>query len=101
MLFRSLKLTTRLNRRTRAAEVMFRDSGDGIAPVALDHLFEPMWTTKDTGSGFGLAIAREIAVAHGGQIELLGEQRQGATFRLTLPVYVDAPVTVEVVTDVA
>ncbi|PYS79119.1 MAG: PAS domain-containing sensor histidine kinase, partial [Acidobacteria bacterium] len=66
-----------------------------------EHLFEPMWTTKDTGSGFGLAIAREIAVAHGGQIEAVGGVREGATFRLTLPVYADAPAPEEVLTDVA
>ena len=60
-----------------------------------------MWTTKETGSGFGLAIAREIALAHGGQIESVSEARQGATFRLTLPLHVEALATTEVVTNVA
>lgn len=81
-----LEIATRLDRRSRRAEIVFRDNGAGIAPDVLEHLFEPMWTTKATGSGFGLAIAREIAVAHGGQIELDGDGQPGATFRLTLPV---------------
>lgn len=96
-----LEITTRLERRTRSAELTFRDSGVGLAPAALEHLFEPMWTTKETGSGFGLAIAREIAVAHGGQIEAVGDGREGTTFRLTLPVHADAPAPEEVVTDAA
>ena len=54
-------------------------------PAALDHVFEPMWTTKPAGSGFGLAIAREIMVEHGGQIEAVGGGERGAAFRLTLP----------------
>jgi len=86
-----LEITTRLDRRLRHAEAVFRDNGVGIAPDALDHLFEPMWTTKATGSGFGLAIAREIAQAHGGQIEAVSDERPGATFRLTLSVRVEVP----------
>jgi two-component system NtrC family sensor kinase len=96
------EVTTRLDRRARYAEVVFRDSGGGVEPSALDHLFEPMWTTKEKGSGFGLAIAREIAVAHGGQVEFVGGQLQGAAFRLVLPLSVDfAHAPHEVMTDVA
>lgn len=95
-----LEIVTRLNRHARHAEIVFRDNGAGIAPDALEHLFEPMWTTKTTGSGFGLAIAREIAVAHGGQIEAVSDGRPGATFCLTLPVRVEVLAT-EVVGDVA
>ena len=95
-----LEIMTRLDRRLRRAEVVFRDNGAGIAPDVLEHLFEPMWTTKETGSGFGLAIAREIALAHGGQVEAVGDGRPGATFRLTLPVRVEAP-EAEVVDDAA
>lgn len=96
-----LEITTRLDRPTHSAELMFRDSGVGIDPSVFDHLFEPMWTTKETGSGFGLAIAHEVAAAHGGQIEAVAEERQGATFRLTLPVFVEALVSKESVINVA
>lgn len=100
-----IEITTRLDRHARVAELVFRDSGTGIDPRALDHLFEPMWTTKDSGSGFGLAIAHEIMVEHGGQIEAIGGQQQGAAFRLTLPLpstnVVASAQREEVMTDVA
>jgi two-component system NtrC family sensor kinase len=84
----AIVIETRVDAEDRAAELIFRDTGVGIPPHALEHLFEPMWTTKATGSGFGLAIAREIMHEHGGTIEVLtgGErERRGAAFRLTLP----------------
>jgi len=100
-----IEITTRLDRHARVAELVFRDSGTGIDPRTLDHLFEPMWTTKDSGSGFGLAIAHEIMVEHGGQIEAIGGQQQGAAFRLTLPLpstnVVASAQREEVMTDVA
>ena len=44
------------------------DTGPGLAPEALAHLFEPFFTTKPDGTGLGLAIAREIALAHRGEL---------------------------------
>jgi signal transduction histidine kinase len=66
-------------------ELILRDTGVGVDSGALEYIFEPMWTTKPSGSGFGLAIAREIITEHGGQIEAVCEQRQGATFIVRLP----------------
>ena len=66
-------------------EVRLIDSGTGICDDARDHLFEPMWTTKKSGRGLGLAIAREIVVEHGGQIECVAEVSKGAEFRVVLP----------------
>jgi signal transduction histidine kinase len=86
-----IEVTTRLGRGGGAAEVVFRDSGVGIAPGAAEHLFEPMWTSKPTGSGFGLAIAREVMAEHGGTIELAEGVRSGAAFRLSLPLGAAAP----------
>jgi two-component system NtrC family sensor kinase len=81
-----LQITSRLDPAGDAAELIFRDTGGGIDPEALDHLFTPMWTTKASGGGFGLAIIREIMDEHEGQIEVLTQQGQtGAAFRLTLP----------------
>jgi signal transduction histidine kinase len=96
-----LEITTRFDRVARSAELVFCDSGVGIQPSAIEHLFEPMWTTKEAGSGFGLAIAHEIAVEHGGKIEIVAEQHEGAAFRLTLPLNVEASAALEVVTNVA
>lgn len=80
-----IEVTTGLGAGGGTAEVVFRDSGVGIGPDAAEHLFEPMWTSKPTGSGFGLAIAREVMAEHGGSIELVEGIGRGAAFRLTLP----------------
>ncbi|HEY3962833.1 MAG TPA: ATP-binding protein, partial [Gaiellaceae bacterium] len=80
-----LELVSRFDDAARAVEVSVRDSGVGIPDEAIEHLFEPLWTTKTTGSGFGLAIAREIMNEHGGHIVVDRSSRQGAAFRLSLP----------------
>jgi signal transduction histidine kinase len=80
-----LDITTRLNQHARVAEVDVRDTGTGVPPAAAERLFEPMWTTKATGSGFGLSIVRDIVHAHGGTIELGQASGQGTAFRLRLP----------------
>jgi signal transduction histidine kinase len=82
-----LTLSTRFNRSHRAVEVRVTDTGPGLAPEVRSHLFEPFFTTKPEGTGLGLAIAREIALAHRG--DLLAETPRkgpGAVFLLTLPV---------------
>lgn len=72
-----------------AAVVEVADSGAGIDPEALPHVFERYYRgsdarTRGTGTGLGLAIAQAIAAAHGGRVE--AESRpEGATFRLVLP----------------
>jgi len=89
---------------TGQVEVCFIDSGTGIGEEARDHLFEPMWTTKKSGGGLGLAIAREIVVEHGGRIECVMEVQKGAEFRVVLPAVVpvtDAPELAEVSFNVA
>jgi C4-dicarboxylate-specific signal transduction histidine kinase len=64
----------------------FEDSGPGIKPEHLDHLFDSFFTTKDAGMGLGLAISRSIIEAHGG---FLGVDNKsafgGARFSFTLP----------------
>ena len=79
-----IEITTSRNN-SACAQIVFRDSGAGIGQDAAQHLFEPMWTDKPSGSGFGLAIAEEIMAEHGGEIAVVAGDRQGATFRLTLP----------------
>ncbi|MBO0797925.1 MAG: DUF4118 domain-containing protein [Blastocatellia bacterium] len=80
-----IEICGQLDAKNGKIELALRDSGPGIDPNMLEHIFEPMWTTKASGSGFGLAIAREIIAEHGGQIEAVSEQRQGATFLIKLP----------------
>ena len=61
------------------------DSGNGIDPVTIGHIFEPFFTTKPKGMGMGLAIARSIIKAHGGQISAHRNPDRGSTFEITLP----------------
>jgi signal transduction histidine kinase len=66
-------------------ELDVADSGPGIDPAIREDLFEPLATTKPTGMGLGLPIARTLVQAHGGRLELA--HPQPTTFRFTLPIH--------------
>jgi signal transduction histidine kinase len=85
-----LEIYTRMRGSDSLVEIMFADSGLGIAPNVVDHLFEPMFSTKQTGSGLGLVIAHDIMDEHRGSIELVSSS-EGAVFLLTLPSVQAAP----------
>jgi signal transduction histidine kinase len=80
-----ITITTRLAP-SGDAEIDFQDTGSGIDRDHIQHLFEPMWTTKPSGGGFGLAIARETLAEHSGDIQVIESQDIGAGFRLILPI---------------
>ncbi len=67
-----------------AIEVSVRDNGPGLSPVARQSVFEPFFTTKTKGTGLGMAIARRIVEAHGGQIVVGSGSSEGAEFVITL-----------------
>ncbi len=71
----------------RMLDVLVSDSGPGIPAETRVRIFEPFFTTKAAthGTGLGLAISNEIALEHGGSIELRQTSAQGSTFCLTLP----------------
>jgi signal transduction histidine kinase len=83
----------RLIVRTRLAmdgmtELVVTDSGHGIDPDKLPRVFEPFYTTKPSGMGMGLSIARTIIEAHHGRIWAENNESGGAVFRVTLPVVI-------------
>jgi signal transduction histidine kinase len=63
------------------------DTGTGIPPDMLGRVFDPIFTTKVHGLGFGLSISRSIITAHGGRIEVSNLPEGGASFRITFPKY--------------
>jgi signal transduction histidine kinase len=66
--------------------VSVRDSGPGLAPATLKHLFEAFYTTKPTGLGMGLSICRSIIEAHGGRFWSEANEPRGAVFQFFMPV---------------
>lgn len=65
--------------------VEVQDTGPGVPPEKLESVFEPYFTTKEEGSGLGLWIAQQIAVAHGGGLKVRNALEGGAIFYLHLP----------------
>jgi signal transduction histidine kinase len=71
----------------RAADVLVavHDSGPGMDPEHLQRVFEPFYTTKESGIGMGLSICRSIIAAHGGRLWAEANRPRGAIFQFTLP----------------
>jgi signal transduction histidine kinase len=61
------------------------DTGPGIGPAVMARLFTPFVTTKPTGTGLGLTVARRVAREHGGELTATNRPGGGACFTLTLP----------------
>jgi signal transduction histidine kinase len=69
-----------------AIRIEVADTGSGIAPEHLDRIFEPYFTTKEGGTGLGLALAHKIIQEHGGRLDVESRVGLGAVFTVTLPV---------------
>ena len=69
------------------------DTGPGIDPQALPHVFDRFFTTRvqQKGTGLGLAMVKAVVEAHGGHVKATSEDGAGAHFSLTLPRVADAP----------
>lgn len=79
------RITLRAERDPAGVAVSVSDNGPGIAPDIASRLFESFATTKATGMGLGLSIARSIVEAHDGTIAATTTPGGGATFRFVLP----------------
>jgi len=68
-------------------EIRVRDTGAGIAPDVLPHVFDRFAKSPESrGSGLGLAIAKDLVEAHGGTITAESKLGAGSTFRILLPI---------------
>jgi signal transduction histidine kinase len=72
-------------------ELTVRDTGAGIAPEALPRLFDPFYSTKERGTGLGLAFVQEVVQEHGGTVHASGAPGRGATFTIHLPAADERP----------
>jgi PAS domain S-box-containing protein len=82
------RITVRTELRDGSLVTTIADTGPGIAPEHLPHIFNPFYTTKPrgVGTGLGLSISFGIVREHGGTLQLASEAGKGAAFEVTLPV---------------
>jgi nitrogen fixation/metabolism regulation signal transduction histidine kinase len=65
--------------------IEIRDRGPGFTPAALENALVPFYSTKETGTGLGLTLCREIVEAHGGRLRIANREGGGALVALWLP----------------
>lgn len=80
-----LSIVIQCSRGEGHVEVAVSDLGSGIPDTIRDNIFLPFFSTKERGSGIGLTLARQIAVAHHGWLEARRNQPRGSVLVLTLP----------------
>jgi signal transduction histidine kinase len=81
----SVQVTLEVRRLHDAVRIEVQDRGPGMSDTVLTNALVPFYSTKRSGTGLGLALAREIAEAHGGRITLANREGGGLTVALLLP----------------
>ncbi len=77
--------TTDQGLKTKTFTISIEDTGPGIAPEDIKHLFEPFYSKKQGGTGLGLAITNDIIERHGGKIKIESKLGEGTRFMVELP----------------
>jgi len=86
-------ITVKVEESEGMACVSVEDTGPGIPPQTLSHIFRPFFTTKGHGTGLGLSLAKRIIEDHNGSIEVTSTLGQGSKFTILLPFAAIKPVT--------
>lgn len=66
-----------------------KDNGHGILPSDLKHIFDPFYTTKESGSGLGLAVVKSIIEGHNGTITVESAKDEGTIFKISIPLFME------------
>ncbi len=66
-------------------QITVSDTGPGIKPEDLPHLFDPYFTTKTSGTGLGLAVVHKIIESHKGEIRVTSRLGEGTTITMVIP----------------
>jgi two-component system nitrogen regulation sensor histidine kinase NtrY len=74
-----------VSRASQGFTIEVRDRGPGFTPAALENALVPFYSTKETGTGLGLTLCREIVEAHGGRLRIANREGGGALVALWLP----------------
>jgi len=84
----AVNLSAMVDRETRSVLIQVIDDGDGMDGRTLSHAFDPFFSAKPAGRqvGMGLPRAQQLAIAHGGRIDLHSTLGQGTTATMTLPI---------------
>jgi len=69
----------------KCVTVVFKDEGTGVSETAMGKIWDPFFTTKETGTGLGLGIVKNIIESHGGKIRLENRKQKGAAVTVELP----------------
>jgi two-component system cell cycle sensor histidine kinase/response regulator CckA len=80
-----LEVSVQATHEPEGVQVSFRDSGVGILPESLPHIFEPFYSTRPDGMGLGLFVSHNVVRDHAGTIEVESQPSQGTTFTVWLP----------------
>lgn len=84
---RDRKIDIELGKSTKPGSIMIevRDNGPGISPDTLKRINEPFFSTKESGTGLGLFVARKVAEDHYGELDIFSAKSGGTTVRIILP----------------
>jgi signal transduction histidine kinase len=85
------EVVVQLTQSEREAVITIADTGCGMSTEQLGRVFEPFFSTRGAGTGLGLPIARQIAIAHGGELTLASTPGSGTVVTVRLPVSRTAP----------
>ncbi len=78
-------LDIEINAINSSVQIRISDTGEGILPENIPKVYDPFFTTKEKGTGLGMAIVYGIIRKHKGEIEISSEPNKGTTFTITLP----------------